>query len=162
MINSTLCYLERGEEYLMLHRVKKKNDVNHDKWIGVGGKFQEGESPEDCILRETWEETGLTLTDYRYRGLVTFVNTEWPFVSDEAPTEYMHLFTATGWTGTPHPCDEGELAWIQKAQLLTLPMWEGDRIFLKLLEENVPFFSLKLRYQGDHLVEAVLNGKQIV
>ena len=130
MINSTLCYLERGEEYLMLHRVKKKNDVNHDKWIGVGGKFQAGESPEDCILRETWEETGLTLTDYRYRGLVTFV-------SDEAPTEYMHLFTATGWTGTPHPCDEGELAWIQKAQLLTLPMWEGDRIFLKLLEENV-------------------------
>ena len=152
MINSTLCYLERGEEYLMLHRVKKKNDVNHDKWIGVGGKFQAGESPEDCILRETWEETGLTLTDYRYRGLVTFV-------SDEAPTEYMHLFTATG---TPHPCDEGELAWIQKAQLLTLPMWEGDRIFLKLLEENVPFFSLKLRYQGDHLAEAVLNGKQIV
>lgn len=155
MINSTLCYLERGEEYLMLHRVKKKNDVNHDKWIGVGGKFQEGESPEDCILRETWEETGLTLTDYRYRGLVTFV-------SDEVPTEYMHLFTATGWTGMPHPCDEGELAWIQKAQLLTLPMWEGDRIFLKLLEENVPFFSLKLRYQGDHLAEAVLNGKQIV
>ena len=155
MINSTLCYLERGEEYLMLHRVKKKNDVNHDKWIGVGGKFQAGESPEDCILRETWEETGLTLTDYRYRGLVTFV-------SDEAPTEYMHLFTATGWTGTPHPCDEGELAWIQKAQPLTLPMWEGDRIFLKLQEENVPFFSLKLRYQGDHLAEAVLNGKQIV
>ncbi len=155
MINSTLCYLERGEEYLMLHRMKKKNDVNHDKWIGVGGNFQEGESPEDCILRETEEETGLPLTEYRYRGLVTFV-------SDEAPTEFMHLFTATGWTGTPHPCDEGELAWIQKAQLLTLPMWEGDRIFLKLLEENVPFFSLKLRYQGDHLVEAVLNGKQIV
>ena len=155
MINSTLCYLERGEEYLMLHRVKKKNDVNHDKWIGVGGKFQAGESPEDCILRETWEETGLTLTSYRYRGLVTFISNLWP-------TEYMHLFTATGWTGTPHPCDEGELAWIQKAQLLTLPMWEGDRIFLKLLEENVPFFSLKLRYQGDHLAEAVLNGKQIV
>lgn len=155
MINSTLCYLERGEEYLMLHRVKKKNDVNHDKWIGVGGKFQEGESPEDCILRETWEETGLTLTDYRYRGLVTFV-------SNEAPTEYMHLFTAVGWTGTPHPCDEGELAWIKKKQLLALPMWEGDRIFLKLLEENAPFFSLKLRYQGEHLAEAVLNGKRIV
>ena len=122
MINSTLCYLERGDDYLMLHRVKKKDDLNHDKWIGVGGKFEERESPEDCILRETWEETGLTLTDYRYRGLVTFV-------SDEAPTEYMHLFTATGWTGTPHPCDEGELAWIKKAELRCLPMWEGDKIF---------------------------------
>ena len=152
---TTLCYMEREGEWLMLHRVSKKNDVNKDKWIGIGGHFEEGESPEECLLREVREETGLTLTDYRYRGLVTFV-------SDEAPTEYMHLFTATGWTGTPHPCDEGELAWIQKAQLLTLPMWEGDRIFLKLLEENVPFFSLKLRYQGDHLAEAVLNGKQIV
>lgn len=155
MLQSTLCYLERGDAYLMLHRMKKEHDANRDKWIGIGGKFEDKESPEDCLLRECREETGLTLTDYRYRGLVTFV-------SDEAPTEYMHLFTATGWTGTPHPCDEGELAWIQKAQLLTLPMWEGDRIFLKLLEENVPFFSLKLRYQGDHLAEAVLNGKQIV
>lgn len=106
-----------------------------------GRQIPGGESPEDCILRETWEETGLTLTDYRYRGLVTFV-------SDEVPTEYMHLFTATGWTGTPHPCDEGELAWIQKAQLLTLPMWEGDRIFLKLLEENGAVF----------LPEAALSG----
>ena len=104
---------------------------------------------------ETWEETGLTLTDYRYRGLVTFV-------SDEAPTEYMHLFTATGWTGTPHPCDEGELAWIKKAELRGLPMWEGDKIFLRLLEENVPFFSLKLQYQGDRLDRAVLNGRRIV
>lgn len=155
MINTTLCYLERGEEYLMLHRTKKENDLNHDKWIGVGGKFQDKESPEDCLLRETWEETGLKLTDYRYRGLVTFV-------SNEAPTEYMHLFTAVGWTGTPHPCDEGELAWIKKKQLLALPMWEGDRIFLKLLKENAPFFSLKLRYQGEHLAEAVLNGKRIV
>jgi len=151
-INSTLCYLERGDEYLMLHRVKKKHDVNHDKWIGVGGKFQEGESPEDCILRECREETGLTLTDYRYRGLVTFV-------SDQVPTEYMHLFTATGWTGTPIECDEGELAWIRKAELLSLPMWEGDKIFLRLLEEGAPFFSLKLRYEGDRLTEAALNGK---
>ena len=155
MKNTTLCYLEQNGCYLMLHRVKKKQDENAGKWIGIGGKLEENESPEECCCREFLEETGLTLTDYRYRGLVTFV-------SDEAPTEYMHLFTATGWTGTPHPCDEGELAWIQKAQLLTLPMWEGDRIFLKLLEENVPFFSLKLRYQGDHLAEAVLNGKQIV
>ena len=152
MILSTLCYLERGDSYLMLHRVKKKQDVNHDKWIGVGGKFEEGESPEDCILRETWEETGLTLTAYRYRGLVTFV-------SDAAPAEQMHLFTATAWSGTPHPCDEGELAWIRKRDLLTLPMWEGDRIFLRLLEEDAPFFSLKLRYQGDRLTEAVLNGE---
>ena len=154
MINSTLCYLERGDEYLMLHRVKKAHDLNHDKWIGVGGKFQEGESPEDCILRETWEETGLTLTEYRYRGLVTFV-------SDQAPTEYMHLFTATGWTGTPHPCDEGELAWIEKAALMQLPMWEGDRIFLDLLDRQVPFFSLKLCYEGDRLTQAVLNGEKL-
>ena len=154
MINSTLCYLERGDQYLMLHRVKKKWDLNHDKWIGVGGKFEEGESPEDCILRETREETGLTLTAYRYRGLVTFV-------SDQAPTEYMHLFTATEWTGTPHPCDEGDLAWIGKRALRELPMWEGDRIFLRLLEEETPFFSLKLKYEGDRLVLAVLNGDQI-
>lgn len=155
MINSTLCYLERDDEYLMLHRVKKKNDMNHDKWLGVGGKFEDKESPEDCILRETFEETGLTLTDYRYRGLVTFV-------SDEYPTEYMHLFTATDWTGTPLDCDEGELAWIKKETLMSLPMWEGDKIFLRLLEENGPFFSLKLKYEGEKLVLAVLNGKTIV
>jgi 8-oxo-dGTP diphosphatase len=154
MINSTLCYLEQGDAYLMLHRVKKKHDMNHDKWIGVGGKFQEGESPEDCVLRETWEETGLTLTEYRYRGLVTFV-------SDQYPTEYMHLFTAAAWTGTPHPCNEGELAWIRKAELLSLPLWEGDRIFLKLLDDDVPFFSLKLRYDGEHLAQAVLNGSPL-
>lgn len=154
MINSTLCYLERGDQYLMLHRVKKQNDLNHDKWIGVGGKFEEGESPEDCVLRETAEETGLTLTEYRYRGIVTFV-------SDQAPTEYMHLFTATGWTGTPIPCDEGELAWIKKADLLALPMWAGDRIFLRLLDADAPFFSLKLRYRGETLAEAVLNGEAI-
>ena len=154
MINSTLCYLERGDAYLMLHRVKKKHDLNHDKWIGVGGKFEEGESPEDCILRETREETGLVLTNYRYRGLVTFV-------SDQAPTEYMHLFTATGWTGNPIPCDEGELAWIPKSDLLKLPMWEGDRIFLELLDTEGPFFSLKLRYEGERLTQAVLNGKEL-
>lgn len=154
MINSTLCYLERGDEYLMLHRVKKEHDLNRDKWIGVGGKFEEGESPEDCILRETREETGLTLTEYRYRGLVTFV-------SNEAPTEYMHLFTATGWTGTPGVCEEGELAWIRKEDLRKLPMWEGDRVFLDLLESDAPFFSLKLRYEGEKLVQVVLNGKPL-
>jgi len=155
MINSTLCYLERGDSYLMLHRVKKKDDMNHDKWIGVGGKFEDKESPEDCILRETLEETGLTLTDYRYRGLVTFI-------SDEYPTEYMHLFTATGWTGTTIECSEGELAWIKKADLLSLPLWEGDKIFLRLLDTDEPFFSLKLKYEGETLVLAVLNGKEIV
>lgn len=154
MLNSTLCYLERGEEYLMLHRVKKKDDLNYDKWIGVGGKCEEGESPEDCVLRETREETGLTLADFRYRGLVTFV-------SDQAPTEYMHLFTASRWTGTPVPCLEGELAWIKKEELLSLPMWEGDRIFLRLLEEGGPFFSLKLRYREEHLEGAWLDGRPL-
>ena len=155
MINTTLCYLERGEEYLMLHRTKKENDLNHDKWIGVGGKFQDKESPEDCLLRETWEETGLTLTSYRYRGLVTFISNLWP-------TADMHLFTADGWTGEPHPCDEGELAWIKKADLLSLPLWKGDQIFLDLLDRNTPFFALKLQYEGDDLVLAVLNGERIV
>ena len=139
----------------MLHRTKKENDLNHDKWIGVGGKFQDKESPEDCLLRETWEETGLTLTSYRYRGLVTFISNLWP-------TEYIHLFTADGWTGEPHPCDEGELAWIKKADLLSLPLWKGDQIFLDLLDRNTPFFSLKLQYEGDDLVLAVLNGERIV
>ena len=155
MINSTLCYLERGDEYLMLHRVKTVHDMNPDKWIGVGRKLEEGENTEDCILRETFEETGLTLTDYRYRGLVTFV-------SDRYPTEYMHLFTAAGWTGTPHECDEGELAWIKKADLLSLPLWEGDKIFLRLLDTQMPFFSLKLKYEGEKLVLAVLNGEKLV
>ncbi|MCI8808506.1 MAG: 8-oxo-dGTP diphosphatase [Oscillibacter sp.] len=154
MLNTTLCYLEQGDAYLMLHRVKKEHDLNQGKWLGVGGKFQDGESPEDCILRECREETGLTLTEYRYRGLVTFV-------SNEAPTEYMHLFTASAWTGNPHPCDEGELAWIQKSALRSLPLWEGDSIFLDLLEQDTPFFSLKLRYEGDCLKEAFLNGNQI-
>ena len=155
MIHTTLCYLERGEEYLMLHRVKKENDLNHDKWIGIGGKFEDKESPEDCLLREAYEETGLTLTDYRYRGLVTFISDQWP-------TEYMHLFTASGWTGVPRECDEGELAWIKKTDLLALPMWEGDKIFLRLLDTDAPFFSLKLQYEGETLVLAVLDGKRIV
>ena len=149
---TTLCYLERGDEYLMLHRTKKENDENHDKWIGVGGKFEANESPEDCMRREIFEETGLTVTDYRYRGIVTFV-------SDIYETEYMHLFTVTNWTGEARECDEGELAWIKKQKLFDLTLWQGDRIFLKLLEEDAPFFSLKLTYQGDELTEAVLNGK---
>lgn len=149
---TTLCYLERGDEYLMLHRTKKKNDENHDKWIGVGGKFEAGESPEDCMRREIFEETGLTVISYRYRGIVTFV-------SDIYETEYMHLFTVTDWTGEARECDEGELAWIKKQKLFDLTLWQGDRIFLRLLQEDAPFFSLKLTYRGDELIEAVLNGK---
>ncbi len=150
-VNSTLIYLERGGEYLMLHRTKKAGDLNRDKWIGVGGKFEPGESPEECALRETREETGLTLTRWRYRGLVTFVSDRWA-------TEYMHLFTADAWTGALKSCDEGELAWIKKETLLSLPLWAGDKIFLRLLDGDAPFFSLKLRYEGEALVSAVLNG----
>ena len=155
MKNTTLCYIEneRGD-YLMLHRVKKENDCNRDKWIGVGGKFEDGESPEECVLRETLEETGLTLTDWRYRGIVTFVSDRWE-------TEYMHLFTATGWTGRLHECDEAVLEWVSREQFRGLPQWEGDRIFLRLIEEDAPFFSLKLRYEGGHLAYAALNGKEL-
>ena len=149
---TTLCYLERGDEYLMLHRTRKTHDENHDKWIGVGGKFEPGESPEDCLLREVREETGLTLTSWRYRGIVTFVSDVWP-------CEYMHLFTADKWEGEQRPCDEGELAWICRQALYDLTLWQGDRIFLRLLEQGGPFFSLKLVYEGETLVSAALNGR---
>ena len=152
MKNTSLCYIERDGKYLMLHRTKKVNDENHDKWIGVGGKFEEGESPEECMLREVQEETGLTLTAWRYRGIVTFVSDQWG-------GEYMHLFTAGGYTGQLKSCDEGELEWVEKQRLLSLPIWEGDKIFLRLLDSEQPFFSLKLRYQGERLVAAALNGK---
>lgn len=149
---STLCYLEKDHQYLMLHRVLKKNDVNKDKWIGVGGHFEEGESPEECVLREVKEETGYTLTSYRYRGLVTFV-----FADIE--TEYMSLFTADGFEGEEIPCDEGILEWVDKDRIYDLNLWEGDQIFLKLLEEDEPFFSLKLVYREDgSLAYAALNG----
>lgn len=151
MVNTTLCYLARGQEYLMLHRVKKNHDVNHGKWIGVGGKFEFQESPEDCLLREVREETGLVLTRWQYRGVVTFCYNE-----DEA--EYMHLFTADGWEGTLRDCDEGVLRWIPKDQIGSLNLWEGDRIFLRLLAEDAPFFSLKLTYHNDVLIGAGLNG----
>lgn len=151
MKNTSLCYIERGGQYLMLHRVKKVNDENHDKWIGIGGKFEPGESPEECMQREVTEETGLTAREWRYRGIVTFVSDEWG-------TEYMHLFTCTGFAGTLRECDEGVLEWIDKRALLALPIWEGDKIFLRLLDEGEPFFSLKLNYSGDRLTAAVLNG----
>lgn len=155
MRNTTLCYIEQGRDYLMLHRVKKTVDENKDKWIGIGGKFEEGESPEDCLLREVREETGLTLKRWRYRGIVTFVSDQWG-------TEYMHLFTADAWEGRlRQDCDEGVLEWIDGERLLTLPIWEGDKIFLRLLDEGAPFFSLKLRYAGDRLAEAILNGKKL-
>ena len=154
MKNTSLCYICRGTEYLMLHRVKKENDENKDKWIGVGGKFLPGESPEDCMLREAKEETGLTLTRFQYRGIVTFVSDEWG-------TEYMHLFCSTDFSGEIKKCEEGELEWIDKQELLSLPIWEGDKIFLDLLWQDAPFFLLKLRYDKDVLIEAVLNGKKI-
>ena len=160
MFNSTLCYVERtgenGEpEVLLLHRVKKKNDLNHDKWIGIGGKFEEGESPEDCLLRETMEETGLTLKRWRYRGIVTFISDQW------AETEYMHLFTADAFEGSLKECDEGNLEWVAKSRMRSFPTWEGDRIFLDLLDQEAPFFSLKFRYEGDRLTEAALDGKPL-
>ncbi len=152
---STLCYIERDGKYLMLHRTVKEHDINKDKWIGVGGHFEEGESPEECLLREVWEETGYQLTSYVYRGIVTFL-------SGNGEIEYMSLFTADGFTGEPISCDEGELAWVDKAQVWNLNIWEGDKIFFRLLEEGVPFFSLKLVYDGSGgLVEAALNGREM-
>ncbi len=137
----------------MMHRISKDNDENKGKWIGVGGKFEEGESPEDCMLRETFEETGINVTDYRYRGIVTFV-------SDIYETEHMHLFTANSDTDKFIPCDEGELKWIEKEKISSLNLWEGDRVFLSLMEdEERPFFSLKLVYSGDELIRVILNGK---
>ena len=153
MLQTTLCYLDIGDRTLMLHRVKKKNDVNHDKWIGVGGKFEPGESPEECMLREFREETGLTLTKWAYRGIVTFVSEDW--------CEYMQLFTATAFEGELHDCDEGTLEWVPWESITDLPIWEGDRIFLRLLRERETFFSLKLVYEGEKLVRAALDGKEM-
>lgn len=154
--NTTLCYIERDGQYLMLHRTKKSNDENHDKWIGIGGKFEAFESPYDCVLREAKEETGLTLTSLRYRGIVTFVSDQMPVA------EYMHLFTADAFTGETISCDEGDLEWILIEDLLKLPMWEGDKIFLDLLQTAEPFFSLKLVYEGEILREAWLNERKVL
>ena len=151
---TTLCYIEQDGKYLMLHRVKKENDINKDKWIGVGGHFEADESPEDCVLREVKEETGYTLTAYRFRGIITFLYRD--------VCEYMCLYTADGFTGEPRECDEGTLEWVEINKVEELDLWEGDKIFLRLLAEKVPFFSLKLVYDGhDGLISAVLNGKEI-
>ena len=154
MKNTSLCYLERDGCYLMLHRIRKERDVNRDKWVAVGGHFEENESPEDCVCREVLEETGLQLTAPRYCGIVTFVSDRWE-------GEYMHLFRADGFTGELQDCNEGVLEWIPAEEMDRLPQWAGDRIFFRLIEEGAPFFSLKLRYEGETLAGAVLNGKPL-
>lgn len=152
---TTLCYIEKDDQYLMLHRTVKKNDVNKDKWIGVGGHFEGLESPEDCLLREVQEETGLTLTSYRFRGIVTFI-------CDDYPIEFMCLYTADGYEGELKECDEGKLEWVDKDKLMELELWEGDKIFFELLRKEAPFFSLKLVYEKGVLLETVLNGKSVL
>ena len=154
MINTSLCHIEKDGKYLMMHRVKKENDLNHDKWVAIGGKFESGESPEEANAREVLEETGLALGKVRYCGIVTFVSDEWG-------TEYMHLFHSTEFSGDLIECNEGDLSWVDIKEVYNLPIWEGDKIFLKLLEEKAPFFSLKIEYVGDTLVNAVLNGEKI-
>ena len=151
---TTLCYIEKDGKYLMLHRVKKQKDVNKDKLIGIGGHFEAGESPEECLLREVKEETGLMLTRFRFLGIITFHTTGWPL-------EYMCLYTADQFEGNLSECDEGTLEWVEKERVLSLNLWEGDKIFLKLLMEDAPFFSLKLSYEEDKLKEAVLDGSAI-
>ena len=154
MKNTSLCYIEKDGCYLLLHRVKKEQDENRDKWIGIGGKFEENESPEDCLLREVTEETGLRLTRWRYCGIVTFVSDVWE-------GEYMHLFHAEDFEGEIKDCSEGLLEWVPIERVSQLPQWEGDRIFLSLMQKRVPFFSLKLRYEGQRLAAAILNGSPI-
>ena len=155
---STLCYIESDGKYLMMHRVLKENDVNRDKWIGVGGHFEYAESPEECLIREVYEETGYTLSDYSFRGIITFVYGK----KGKETIEYMHLFTAQNVVGSPKACDEGVLEWVPKSKLMELELWEGDKIFLRLLDERKDFFSLKLVYnEEDKLIECVLDGKAL-
>lgn len=155
---TTLCYIEKDEKYLMLHRVLKKNDINKDKWIGVGGHFEKGESPEDCLLREVKEETGLTLTAYQFRGIITFTFSSQGKTTD---TEYMCLYTADRYEGELISCSEGNLEWVNKKDIFSLKLWEGDKIFFRLLQEGKAFFSLKLVYQDDELREAILDGEKL-
>lgn len=151
MKNTTLCYIERDEAYLMLHRIKKEKDENRDKWIGIGGKFEPGETPYECAKREISEETGLIANSLSYRGVITFV-------SDLYGTEYMHLFTTRDFSGNlTESCSEGELTWVKKSEVPNLPIWEGDKIFLALLDTDTTFFSLKLEYEGDKLISHKLE-----
>ncbi len=152
MLLTTLCYMERDGQYLMLHRVKKENDINKDKWVGIGGKFEDRESPEDCLLREVREETGLTLTSWKFRGIITFV-------TDRYETEFMHLYTADDWEGEIHDCNEGTLEWLDEKEVFGLNIWQGDKIFFRLLQDSHPFFSLRLEYAGDELISYALNGE---
>ena len=146
MLNTTLCYIEKDDSYLMIHKTKK-NDMNYDKWLGLGGKFSDCESPFDCARREIFEESGLVVEKLNYRGIITFA-------SDEYGTEYMHLFTADEYSGNlKTECDEGVLEWVKKKDIYNLPIWEGDKIFFDLLEKNIPFFSLKLIYKGEKLID---------
>jgi 8-oxo-dGTP diphosphatase len=154
MLNTSLCYIEKDGKYLMLHRITKQNDVNRDKWIGVGGKFEEGESPEECAAREIFEETGLVVKNLAYRAIVTFDCPPYP-------TDYMHLFTATEFEGEVKECDEGRLEWVDKSRLRELDLWEGDYYFFDLLDKNEPFFSMKLSYRDNVLTEVILNGEKI-
>ena len=151
MLLTTLCYIEKGDQYLMLHRVKKEHDINKDKWIGVGGKFEDKESPEDCLFREVREETGLTLTSWKFRGIITFV-------TDRYETEFMHLYTADDWEGEMIECNEGNLEWLDKKEVFNLKVWEGDKIIFWLMQHDAPFFSLRLEYVGDELVSYAMNG----
>jgi len=154
MKNTSLCYIENNGCFLMLHRIKKENDINKDKWVGIGGKFEYGETPEECMKREVLEETGIDIKSYSYRGIVTFVSDVWG-------TEYMHLFTAKTDVHSFNKCDEGVLEWVEKEKVCELPVWAGDKIFLELLKKDIPFFSLKLVYKGEELIKSVLNGKNI-
>ena len=151
---TTLCYIEREGKYLMMHRVKKEKDINKDKWVGMGGHFEADECPEECLLRECREETSLELTDYRLRGVITFISDRWQ-------TEYMFLYTANGFEGEVGSCNEGDLEWIDKRKVYDLPVWEGDKIFFRLLETRADCFSLKLRYVGESLVEVLLDGRAV-
>jgi 8-oxo-dGTP diphosphatase len=169
MKKTTLCYIENNGRYLMLYRNRKPDDPNEGKWLGIGGKIEDGESPDECNMREVLEETGLRLKSFVFHGVIEFRSDTWDdedmylySSSDFVPAdeEAARVFRETGEYALPE-CDEGELAWVESDKLLALPMWEGDRIFLRLLDEDTPFFSLKLTYRGDTLLEAVLNGKII-
>lgn len=155
MRNTTLCYIKKNGKYLLMHRIKKENDLNRDKWIGIGGKLEDKESPEQCNRREVFEETGLTLNSAEYKGIITFVSDIWE-------TEYMHLFTSSDFSGTvKSDCDEGVLEWVNEDELLSFPTWSGDRIFLEKLDSD-EFFSLRLEYRGETLISAIFNDKEIL